>query len=102
MDEKPLLRPTGNSSPPHQQESRLEAGSNISFSVVRACTALELGPAAGPPFHDRIHPGLCVPKTYATWADVLHLAVGSCRVLVLGQVGGAELAEGATILGLWA
>ena len=45
---------------------------------------------------------MCVPKTYATWADVLHLAVGSCRVLVLGQVGGAELAEGATILGLWA
>ena len=45
---------------------------------------------------------LCVPKTYATWADVLRLAVGSCRVLVLGQVGAAELAEGATILGLWA
>ena len=45
---------------------------------------------------------LCVPKTYATWADVLHLAVGSVPRLVRGQVGGAELAEGATILGSWA
>jgi dihydropteroate synthase len=45
---------------------------------------------------------LCVPKTYATWADVLHLAVGSVPRLVPGQVGGADLAEGATILGLWA
>ena len=45
---------------------------------------------------------LCVPKTYATWADVLHLAVGSVPRLVPGQAGGANLAEGAMILGLWA
>ncbi len=47
-------------------------------------------------------PDLCVPKTHATWADVLHLAVGSVPRLVSGQVGGADLAEGAMILGLWA
>jgi len=45
---------------------------------------------------------LCVPKTYATWRDVLHVAVGSVPRLVPGQVGSADLAEGATILGLWA
>ena len=45
---------------------------------------------------------LWVPKTYATWADVLHLAAGSVPRLVSGQVGGADLAEGAMILGLWA
>jgi hypothetical protein len=45
---------------------------------------------------------LRVPKTYATWADVLHLAAGSVPRLVSGQVGGADLAEGAMILGLWA
>jgi hypothetical protein len=43
-----------------------------------------------------------VPKTYVTWADVLHVAVGSVPRLVPGQVGSADLAEGATILGLWA
>ena len=45
---------------------------------------------------------LRVPETYATWADVLHVAVGSVPRLVPGQVGSADLAEGATILGLWA
>jgi hypothetical protein len=45
---------------------------------------------------------LCVPKTHATWADVLHLAAGSVPRLVPGQVRGADLAEGAMILGLWA
>jgi hypothetical protein len=45
---------------------------------------------------------LRVPKTYATWADVLHLAAGSVPRLVSGQVGGADLAEGAMILDLWA
>jgi hypothetical protein len=45
---------------------------------------------------------VCVPKTCATWADVLHLAVGSVPRLVPGQAGGADLAEGAMILGLWA
>jgi hypothetical protein len=40
--------------------------------------------------------------TYATCADVLHLVVGSVSRLVPGHVGGAGLAEGAMILGLWA
>ncbi len=45
---------------------------------------------------------VCVPKTYATWADVLYVAVGLVPRLVPGQIGGANLAKGATILGLWA
>jgi hypothetical protein len=54
-------------------------------------------------FHvDTVFLRLRVPKTYATWAHVLHLAAGSVPRLVSGQVGGADLAEGAMILGLWA
>jgi hypothetical protein len=46
---------------------------------------------------------LCVPETYATWADVLRLAVGSGSHLVPGRrASGADPAEDATILGLWA
>jgi hypothetical protein len=53
-------------------------------------------------FWERSAMGLCVPETYATCADVLHLVVGSVSRLAPGQVGGAGLAEGAMILGLWA
>jgi hypothetical protein len=47
---------------------------------------------------------LCVPKTYATWADVLYLAVGSGAASGTWAAGRAAPTpvEDATILGLWA
>lgn len=44
---------------------------------------------------------LCVPKTYATWAYALQLAVGFVPPSGAGRAG-AGLAGGAMIFSLWA
>ncbi len=42
-----------------------------------------------------------VPKTYATWADALGIAVGSVKRLGVGRAGLGS-AGGGMIFGLWA
>jgi hypothetical protein len=44
---------------------------------------------------------LWVPKTYATWADALGIAVGSVKRLGVGRAGLGS-AGGGMIFGLWA
>jgi hypothetical protein len=45
--------------------------------------------------------GLWVPKTCATWADALGIAVGSVKRLGVGRAGLGS-AGGEMIFGLWA
>jgi hypothetical protein len=47
------------------------------------------------------HSHLWVPKTYATWADALGIAVGSVKRLGVGRAGLGS-AGGGMIFGLWA
>jgi hypothetical protein len=42
-----------------------------------------------------------VPKTYATWADALGIAVGSVKRLGVGRAGLGSAGDG-MIFGLWA
>jgi hypothetical protein len=45
--------------------------------------------------------GVWVPKTYATWADALGIAVGSVKRPGVGRAGPGS-AGGGMIFGLWA
>ena len=70
--------------PLQRAEDRFRIGHTRKASRKPVATA-RLAAAEKPPAgHHRLH-GLSVPKTYATWADVLHLAVGSVPRLVPGQ-----------------